>query len=376
MERRRTTVVVVGAGLAGARCAETLRAAGFDGRVVLVGDERAAPYERPALSKELLAGTRSPSQLALRPEGFWAGQDIELVLGARATSMETSRRRLWLADGRAIRWDALVLATGTRARRLPGPRAPSGVHYLRTLADAESLAADLHSAHRLAVVGGGFVGTEVASTARRLGLDVTLVDRAAVPFERALGAEVGTILAERYRTAGVELVLGAALTGFCTRLDGRLRAIRVDDGCEIACDVAVVGIGAACRPISTDACGRTAIAHVYACGDVANAWRPRLGRRVRSEHWTNAAGQGVAVAHAILGENRPFDDVPYFWSDQFGLRLQHVGDGHGFTAVDIAGDGDAFRARYLRRDGRLQAVLLANRPTEVGHARRELAVAA
>ena len=372
------TVVIVGAGLAGSRCAETLRAEGFDGRVVLVGEERAAPYERPALSKEYLAGKRE--SVDLRPAAFWEERDIELVLGRRVEAIELGGK----TAGRGLEWDALVLATGVRARQLPFP-CPSGVLTLRTVEDARTLRRELAPGTRLAVIGAGFVGAEVTSTARSLGVEVALVDLAAVPLERVLGAEVGEILAERFRANGVDLRLGRGLGGFLEDAGGRVRGLELTDGSEIACDVVLVAVGAepaakaldgARAGILTDACGRTGVAGVYACGDVASSWRPSVSRSVRVEHWTSAAGQAAAVAHAILGWERPYDDLPYFWSDQFGLRLQYVGHAEEWAAVAIEGDTDSFAARYLDREGRLLAALLANRPREVGTLRRELAAGA
>lgn len=368
------SVVIVGAGLAGARCAETLRAEGFDGRILLVGEEERAPYERPALSKEHLAGERP--QVELRPPGFWEEQEIELVLGRRVESIDLERR----SAGPGLEWDALVLATGSRARRLPFP-VPDGVHVLRTAADAQALGADLVPGRRLAIVGAGFVGVEVASTARKLGVEVTLVDMARVPLERVLGAEVGGMLAARYREGGVDLRLGNGLGRFLEDAGGRLSGVELSDGSTVACDVALVAIGvepagelvgADRGGIATDGCGRTAIPDVYACGDVASAWRPSLGRSVRIEHWTSAAGQAASVARAILGQERPYDDLPYFWSDQFGLRLQHVGHAEEWHRVEIDGGPDSFSARYLDRFGNPLAVLLANRPREVAAARRAL----
>ena len=368
------TVVIVGAGLAGARCAETLRAEGFDGRVVLVGEEERAPYERPALSKEHLAGERP--QVELRPPGFWEEQEIELVLGRRVESIDLERR----TAGPGLEWDALVLATGCRARRLPFP-VPAGVHVLRTAADAGALAGELVPGRRLAIIGAGFVGVEVASTARKLGVEVTLVDMARVPLERVLGPEVGGILAARYRENGVDLRLGNGLGRFLEGADGRLSGVELSDGSTVACDAALVAIGvepaaelveADRGGIVTDGCGRTAIPGVYACGDVASAWRPSLGRHVRVEHWTSAAGQAAAVARAILGEERPYDDLPYFWSDQFGLRLQHVGHAEEWHRVEIDGGPDSFSARYVDPFGNPLAVLLANRPREVAAARKAL----
>jgi NADPH-dependent 2,4-dienoyl-CoA reductase/sulfur reductase-like enzyme len=369
------TVLIVGAGLAGSRCAETLRAEGFDGRVLLVGDERHAPYERPALSKEFLAGERE--QLELRAGDFWEERGIELALGRRVAAVDVGRRR---ADG--IPWDALVLATGARARRLPFA-VPAGVHTLRTLADAQALRDALVPGSRLAIVGAGFIGAEIASTARTLGVEVTLVDVGRAPLERVLGPEVGGVLAERYRAGGVDVRLGVGLGRFLAYPDGRVRGVELTDGAEVACDTALVAIGA--EPdgelagggsVETDACGRTSLPDVYACGDVASAWRPAVSRHLRVEHWTSAAGQAGAVARAILGYERPYDDLPYFWSDQFGLRLQYVGHAEEWASVEIEGGPDSFLARYVDRQGRTLAALAANRPRDVGLLRRELAAAA
>ena len=368
------TVVIVGAGLAGSRCAETLRAEGFDGRVVLVGDEDRAPYERPALSKEYLAGERD--SLELRPAEFWLEKEIELVLGRRVGAIDVERRTL---DGE-VAWDALVVATGARARQLPFP-VPAGVHTLRTHGDAEALGAELGPGRRLAVIGAGFVGAEVASTALKLGVEVMVVDMARAPLERVLGPEVGGVLAARHRAQGVDLRLETGLGRFVAGSGGHVTALELTDGSVVECDAALLAIGAepagellgADRSgIPTDGCGRTAIAGVYACGDVANAWRHSAGGNVRVEHWTSAAGQAATVARALLGDAEPYDDLPYFWSDQFGLRLQHVGHAEHWDAVEIEGGPDSFAARYLDREGRLLAALLANRPREIGAVRREL----
>ena len=379
-------VLIVGAGLAGARCAETLRAEGFDGRITLVGEEPVPPYERPALSKEFLSGARHTDDLTLRSPSFWADQGIALLLGRRVARIDMGTRTAPLSGGPALPWDALVLATGARARHLPGLEAPAGVHHLRTVADAFALREELVPGTRLAIVGAGFVGAEVASTARSLGVDVTLVD-VRLPLERALGREVGSILGDRFEANGVELRLGAGLSGFRAGPGGRIRSVILSDGEEIRCDAALVGIGAVPASellpqlesrdggVITDACGRTAIPGVYACGDVASAWRSWLGAGLRVEHWTGAAGQGAAVARAILGAEAPHEDLPYFWSDQFGLRLQHVGHAEHWAHVDLEGDTDSFRARYLGSDGRLLAALVANRPRDVGPLRHELAAA-
>jgi NADPH-dependent 2,4-dienoyl-CoA reductase/sulfur reductase-like enzyme len=368
------TVVIVGAGLAGSRCAETLRAEGFDGRLVVFGDEPRAPYERPALSKEFLAGERE--RLELRPDTHWEEREIELRLGRRVEELDLGRRTV--VGGPPA--DALVIATGARARALPAPT-PPGVLTLRTAADAEQLGRELARTGRLAIVGAGFVGAEVASTARSLGVEVTLIDLTPVPLARVLGEEVGGVLAERYRAHGVDLRMGVGLRGLRPGPDRRLSGVELADGSVVACETALIAIGAEPASellgghpagIDTDACGRTAQPGVFACGDVACSWRPLLGARARVEHWTSAAGQAAAVAHAILGRSRPYDDLPYFWSDQFGLRLQHVGHAHEWDSTEIEGDADSFCVRFRDRQRQLVGALAANRPREVGALRREL----
>jgi 3-phenylpropionate/trans-cinnamate dioxygenase ferredoxin reductase subunit len=374
------TVVIVGAGLAGVRCAETLRAEGYDGRVLLVGEEHAPPYERPALSKELLAGTKEPADLALRPDGFWGELEIELLTGTRVDRIDARARTAVTVEGRSLSWTSLVLATGARARTVPA--LPRGVHVLRTLADGLALRRELRPGRRLAVVGAGFIGGEVATSAASLGVDVAVIEAAEVPLERVLGREAGSLIADRYREQGIELRLGAGLASFRRGPGDRVRGVLLADGSEVACDAAVLGIGA--EPVApvgmstdgggipTDACGRTSVPGVYACGDVAATFRAVLGRRVRVEHWTSAAGQGATVAHAILGRDEPHDGPPFFWSDQLGLRLQYVGHGEGWARVELDGDSSSFSVRYVDATGRLLAGLLANRPRETAALRREL----
>jgi 3-phenylpropionate/trans-cinnamate dioxygenase ferredoxin reductase subunit len=370
------TVVIAGAGLAGARTAETLRADGYDGRIVLVGDEPKAPYERPALSKQFLAGARGARDIELRPRTYWAEQEIELVTGTRVESVDFDRRVAVIGDA-AVPWNAFVLATGARPRRLPGP---PGVHHLRTFADAEALASALEAGAEVVIVGAGFVGAEVASTARSLGAEVTLVDAAPLPFAHVFGEDVGRLLANRYVSSGVRLHLGAGVRGFRAGADGRLAAVQLSDGTEVDAHVAVVGIGVEPATelltpgaVETDASGRTHRSDVYACGDVAAWWRPTLGAHRRVEHWTSAAGQARAVARSILGWPETYDEPPYFWSDQFGLRLQYVGHAKDWTIVELEGDERSFVARYLRQDGADAAALAVNRPREVAALRRALA---
>jgi 3-phenylpropionate/trans-cinnamate dioxygenase ferredoxin reductase component len=369
------SVVIVGAGLAGSRCAETLRAQGFDGHVTLVGDEAVGPYDRPALSKQFLAGTKA--RIELRPDTYWEDREIELVLGHRVKSINLAMGQIPGAPPA----DAIVIATGARARTLPSG-GPAGVHTLRTVADADALRAVLTPGHRLAVIGAGFLGAEVASTAHSLGVEVAVIEVERAPLARILGEEAGSVLADRHRAQGIDLRLGVGLGRFVTTPSGGLSGIELTDGSVIKCDVALVAIGAApdCsllgdprEGIRTDACGRTAYRGVYACGDVAYAWRPSLSTHLRVEHWTSAAGQGAAVARAIMGNDQPYDEVPYFWSDQAGLRLQHVGHAPAPAMIELTGEPDSFIAHYRDREGRLLAALAANRPQAIGPLRRELA---
>jgi 3-phenylpropionate/trans-cinnamate dioxygenase ferredoxin reductase subunit len=363
-------VVIIGAGLAGARCAEALRAGGAELPITLIGAERVGPYERPALSKEFLAGTRTGGELLLRPPGSWGERDIDLRLDSPVERIDL-RRRIVLIRGREVRWSHLVLATGARARQLPGVGFPN-VHHLRTLADAVALRAAVRRDSRLVIVGAGFVGAEVASTATALGAQVTMIEAETAPLARVTGAEVGHLLANRWRAEGVTLHLGARIE----RVEPG--CVELADGTPIPFDTLLVAIGAEPSSdlvggpggIPTDGCGRTMHDRVYACGDVASF----EGRRV--EHWTTASGQAVAVASVILGAPERYADTPYFWSDQFGLRLQMVGTTDGWSHVELDGDIASFKARYVDREGKPVAVLLGNRAAEVAAARRELASAA
>ena len=360
-----STVLIAGAGLAGSRCAESLRSYGFDVRIVLAGDEPHAPYERPALSKAFLAGTND--DVELRAGDFWAEQEIELLLGHSVSDIDLAGRTA-VVGGELVAWDAFVNATGVRARRLAGP---PGVHHLRSLADARALASELTPQTRAVVVGAGFIGGEVASTIAPLVASVTVVEPTAAPLERVLGREVGDLLASRYRAHGVKLVLGTGVEAFGG--GDRVSEVLLGDGTVLPADVVIVGIGTVGETIEVDACGRASTPGVYACGDIASWWRASQDKHVRVEHWTSAAGQARSVASAIAGQDVPYDDAPYFWSDQFGLRLQHVGHAETWHAVVLEGGDDAFTARYVDADGRLLSALAANRAAEVRAFRQELA---
>jgi 3-phenylpropionate/trans-cinnamate dioxygenase ferredoxin reductase subunit len=371
-------VLIVGAGLAGSRCAETLRSEGYDGSIVLVGDEPQPPYERPALSKQLLAGTRT--NLDLRPEQHWPEHEIDLRPGTRILHLDVDRRQALTSTG-SIAWDALVLATGARARTVPGLDRPA-VHYLRSRGDADVIRARLLPGTRFAVVGAGFIGTEVASTASELGAHVTLLEAAPAPFARLLGDDVGHLLAERYRDGGVDVRTNTRVRRLLPGRRGRPHRLELTDGTHVASDLVLAAVGS--EPagdlvgggvVTTDALGRTALPGLYACGDVVAWWRPSLGRHVRSEHWTSAAAQAATVARTILDRSKPLDQPGYFWSDQFGLRLQHVGAEEPWATVTLDGTPEAFTASYRALDGRLVAALLANQPQRAAALRRELETA-
>ncbi len=351
------TTLIVGAGLAGARAAETLRTNGYEGRVLLVGEEPVAPYERPALSKEFLAGTRDEASLLLRKPEFWEARGIELMLGRRVVSANPHLRVAPTDRGDYLRFDHLVVATGARPRRLP-LAAPAGVHELRTLADARALREDLVPGASLVVIGGGFVGAEVASTALGLGLRVTIVEAAPAPVARVLGNEVGLLLAERWRAHGVDVRLGTGVATIRADARGRVDSVVLTDGSKLRADVVLVGVGV--EPARELLPERPA-AHVHPCGDV-----------VGPGHWTAAALDGTAAAHRILGLSLPAPQPHYIWSDQFGLRLQVVGSPRPDDAFEVDGGGDSFAVSYLDARGTVHAGLLANRPAEAAELRRRL----
>lgn len=380
------SVLIVGAGLAAARCAETLRAEGFAGQIVVAGDEAGGPYERPALSKDLLTGARASQHLGLPGVERWEERGIVLVAGDGVVAIDAERRTARTAAGCEMPWDRLVIATGACPRSVPGLSGRPGVHHLRSLPDAVALREALGRGMRLAVIGGGLIGAEVASSVIELGGDVAIVESLATPLERAVGGAMGAMIAERWRSHGVDLRLGARVAGLVPGDDGRPARLRLEGEPDIACDVVLVSVGtrptialaaamgldiAADGGVMVDRVGRTSLPDVYACGDVASPWRAARGGHVRVEHWLAAATQGASVARAILDLPERPDPVPYFWSDQFGLRLQGVGDITGWATVEMEGTPDAFVARYHSSGGDLLGALAGNRPDAVGALRRE-----
>ncbi|HXV93183.1 MAG TPA: FAD-dependent oxidoreductase [Pseudonocardia sp.] len=336
MTGRPEHVLIVGAGLGGLRTAEQLRAAGFTARISLVGAEPHPPYDRPPLSKQVLTGEWEPERVVLRDAEALADLGVRAHLGLPAVALHPGA--VEIADGATLHGDAIVLATGVVARRLPGQPDGPPVYTLRTVDDALALRGALAGARSLLVVGGGFIGAEVASGARAAGLDVTVLEALPVPLSRALGAEVGSLCARLLTEAGVDLRTGTRLERF---LDGDGAGVELAGGERVTADVVLVGVGAEPRlewlagsglgtpdigGLACDATGRVVGAPgVWAVGDVA-AWEdPVRGARYRCEHWTNAGDQAAVVARDILGEPAPPPAVPYFWSDQFGLKIQLIG---------------------------------------------------
>lgn len=346
------TFVIVGAGMAGARAAETLRAEGFDGRVVLLGEEPAPPYDRPPLTKEYLRGEkeRPEHQLLLHEPGFYDDNGIELRTSSRVTSIEVRAREVELGSGERIGFDALLLATGAEPRRLPVPGAElAGVHYLRSLADADRLKEALRRAGRVVVIGGGWIGCEVAASARALGVDVALVERGRLPLERVLGAELGAFYRDVHTDRGVELHLGAGVTE--VRGGEAVEEVMLDDGTALSADAVVVGIGVTPRVELAEAAGleiddgvvtdehlATGAPGVFAAGDVADAWHPLFGHRLRLEHWSSALNQGPAAARNMLGITTVYDRVPFFFSDQYDIGMEYAGYAREWDRVVFRGD--------------------------------------
>jgi NADPH-dependent 2,4-dienoyl-CoA reductase/sulfur reductase-like enzyme len=331
-------VVIVGASAGGLATAEALRRMGYEGAIALVGDEAHPPYDRPPLSKQILTGEWEPDRLPLRPEEDVRALDLDLRLGTRATGLDPVGRTVALSDGTRLPYRALVVATGVRPRRLPGTEGVSGVHTLRTLEDALALKARLAPGRRLVIVGAGFVGAEVAAVARGLGVDVTVLEAGPVPLALAVGEQAGRFLTRAHHEHGVDLRTGAAVAEVLS-VRGEVTGVALADGRTIGADDVLVAIGSVPNTEWLDGSGLTvdnglvcdefsaAAPGVYGVGDVARWHNPLFGTAMRVEHRTNAAEQGMAVARDLLNPDarRPFAPVPYFWSDQYRMKIQAYG---------------------------------------------------
>ncbi|MFH8519790.1 NAD(P)/FAD-dependent oxidoreductase [Streptomyces gelaticus] len=379
------TFVIVGGGLAGAKAAETLRAEGFSGRVILLGDERDHPYERPPLSKGYLSGKEDRDSVFVHETAWYAGADIELHLGQPVTSLDREARAVTLGDGTVVHYDKLLLATGAEPRRLAVPGTElAGVHHLRRLAHADRLRNVLAALGRdnghLVIAGAGWIGLEVAAAARGYGAEVTVMEPEPTPLHQVVGPELGQIFTDLHSDHGVRFHFGVRLTEIIGQ-DGLVLAVRTDDGEEYPAHDVLAAIGAAPRTalaetaglamapradgggIAVDASLRTSDPHIFAAGDVANVDHPLLGARLRVEHWANALNTGPAAARAMLGQEVGYDRVPYFFSDQYDLGLEYSGWAPPGSYDQVVIRGDAGKREFIAfwlKDRRLLAGMNVN----------------
>ena len=376
-------IVIIGAGQAGGRAAEALRGTGFKGEVLLLGDEAHEPYERPALSKGVLLGEEQAARTLIHPREWYAAQKIELRTGTRVEAIAPVSQTVITAQGERIEYSRLLLCTGSRVRPLAGANESlRGVHYLRTIGDSERLAAELRPGRRIVIIGGGFIGLEVASSAAKRGLAVRLVERQAALLDRALPAEIAALVESFHRSHGVHMHLGVPVA----RIQGReaVEGVELADGTNLEADLVVVGIGiipntelaeaagaASSDGIVVDEYCRTNVANLYAAGDATNHYNPLLERRIRLESWQNAQNQAVAAAHNLSGNARPYAEIPWFWSDQFGRNIQMVGIAE--PGLEVCWRGEPRSGRCMAfglRDGRVRLAVAFDLGAEIRHARR------
>ena len=367
------TLAIVGASLAGAKAAEAARESGYDGRIVLIGDEAAAPYERPPLSKAVLRGEAEPASTRVHPDGFYEEHDVEFVTD-RVVAIDSASRRVELSDGDTLPFDAAILATGAEPRRLAVPGGElDGVRYLRSVDDSNRLRDAIRAASRVAVIGAGWIGSEVAASARQMGADVVLIAPSPVPLGHVLGDDIGEMFRRLHADHGVRLRLGVGVGEL--RGSGAVEEVVLTDGATEAADLVVVGIGVTPRTDVAGAGSRLAVdngivvdqhletneAAVYAAGDVANAWHPRYRRHVRVEHWANALNQGTTAGRNVAGWRLAYDRLPYFFSDQYDLGLEYVGLSSSGDELVVRGDLDAREfVAFWHRDGVVSAAMNVN----------------
>lgn len=371
-----TPFVIVGAGLAGAKAAEALRDKDFDGPIVLLGEEQQLPYERPPLSKEFLAGKKTLGDFTVHPQDWYRDHGVDLRVGARVVSLDPAGHTVGLADGTSLGYQKLLLATGSRSRRVPIPGADArGVRYLRTVDDASALDSALAAGSSLAVVGAGWIGMEVAASARQRGVDVTVVETAALPLLASLGAENGAVFAGLHREHGVDLRLGSAVAEITTE-GGAATGLRLTDGSQISAGAVLVAVGA--QPnielaqqaglatgdggVLVDASLRSSDPDIYAVGDIAAAQHPLLDTRIRTEHWANALKQPAVAVAGMLGEAAEYAELPYFFTDQYDLGMEYVGHAPDYARVVFRGDTDAraYTSFWLGGDNRVLAGMNVN----------------
>jgi len=371
-----STFAIVGGGLAGAKAAEALRDKDFDGHIVLFAAEERLPYERPPLSKEYLAGKKSLDEFTVNPSAWYRDHHVELQLGTEVSAIDPAAHTVALPDGSTLRYDKLLLATGSQSRRPPIPGADAdGVHYLRTIDDADALNSILAEGASLAIIGAGWIGLEIAAGARDRGVDVTVVEMAELPLMGALGREVGEVFAALHRDHGVDLRLNATVQEITTAA-GKATGLMLGDGSTVEADAVLVAVGAAPNIALAERAGlalgdggvlvdsslRTSDADIFAVGDIAAAEHPLFGTRIRTEHWANALKQPAVAAAGMLGNPAEYDELPYFFTDQYDLGMEYVGHAPHYERVMFRGDVDAreFTAFWLDGDDRVLAGMNVN----------------
>lgn len=367
------SIAIVGAGLAGAKAAEALRKDGYDGRIAMFGDEPRRPYLRPPLSKDYLRGESELDAVFVHPQAWYDEHRIDVHVSTQVQAIEPTARNLVLDDGHRFEFDRLLLTTGAASRQLNIPGHDlAGVHYLRTLEDADAIRTGAIGAHKVVVIGGGWIGAEVAASIRQLGLSVAMIAENSVPLERVLGVEVGSVYRDLHAERGVELLMNQRVTTF--RGESTVEAVETVDGTRIEGDLVVVGVGAKPRMqlaveagldvgdgIIVDEYLESSVPGIYAAGDVAAAWHPLLQARLRVEHWDNARRQGRAAARNMLGHAEPYVRIPYFYSDQYDLGMEYVGYAPAWDRVIFRGEPASreFVAFWLL-EGRIVAGMNAN----------------
>lgn len=371
-----STFAIVGGGLAGAKAAEALRDKDFDGHLVLFAAEDHLPYERPPLSKEFLLGKKQFGDFTAAPSAWYRDHHVELQLGTEVSAIDPDAHTVSLPDGTTVGYDKLLLATGSRPRRPPIPGADAdGVHYLRTIDDAQALNSLLKQGVSLAIVGAGWIGLEVAAGARERGASVTVVETAEVPLMGALGREAGEVFAAMHRDHGVDLRLGATVDEITTS-EGKATGLKLGDGSTVDADAVLVAVGAAANiglaeqaglatgsgGVLVDAALRTSNPDIFAVGDIAAAEHPVFGARIRTEHWANALKQPAVAAAGMLGKPQEYTELPYFFTDQYDLGMEYVGHAPDYDRVVFRGDvaGREFTAFWLDDANRVLAGMNVN----------------
>jgi 3-phenylpropionate/trans-cinnamate dioxygenase ferredoxin reductase component len=378
------TFVIVGASLAGGGAAVVLRQEGFDGRVILIGAESHPPYERPPLSKDYLRSESTFEQALVQPPDFYGENGIETRFGIRATRVDAAEKVVELDGGDSVAYDRLLIATGGRNRLFPIPGLGdlAGVYDLRTVDDCERVRAEIAPGRKAVVVGMGFIGSEVAASLRQSGVDIIVVDRNRVPLRRVLGEEVGQVIEGVHRDHGATLLFEDTVAAFEGK--DRVEQVTTQRGRRIECDFVVIGLGI--EPVTellantgveidngivVDEYCRTSVEGIYAAGDVANHYHPVFGRRIRTEHWRNALDQGPAAARSMLGNGEPYDEVPWFWSDQYDFNLQYAGYHTEWDDLVIRGNMEERNfVAFYRKDGRVLAAVAANRGRDLRRSMR------